>query len=35
MVVGKLEAIEKYPFAVAAACNHPDCLVLRFSFPMV
>jgi hypothetical protein len=35
MVAGVAELIEREEILVAQACNHPNCLVLRFSFPMV
>jgi hypothetical protein len=35
MVAGFAEVIEIEETLVAAACNHPNCLVLPFSFPMV
>jgi hypothetical protein len=34
MVAGFAEVIDREETLVAAACNHPNCLVLRFSFPM-
>jgi hypothetical protein len=35
MVAGFVETIEGKDFLVAGACNHPNCLVLPFRFPMV
>ena len=35
MVAGFGEVIEREEPLVAEARNHPNCLVLRFSFPMV
>jgi hypothetical protein len=35
MAAGSTEVIETERTLVAEACNHPNCLVLPFSFPMV
>jgi hypothetical protein len=35
MVAGFAEVIEREETLVAAACNHPNCLVLPFRFPML
>jgi hypothetical protein len=35
MVAGFAEVIEREGTLVAEACNHPNCLVLPFSFPLV
>jgi len=35
MVAGFAEVIESEETLVAAACNHLNCLVLPFRFPMV
>jgi hypothetical protein len=35
MVAGFAEVIDREEILVAAACNHPNCLVLPFRFPMV
>jgi len=35
MVAGFAEVLERKDFLVAGACNHPNCLVLPFRFPVV
>jgi len=35
MVAGYAEVIERKEILVAGACNHPNCLVLQFSFEMI
>jgi hypothetical protein len=35
MVAGSSEPIGAEWFLVAEVCNHPNCLVLPFRFPMV
>jgi hypothetical protein len=35
MVAGFVEVIDREETLVAAACNHPNLLVLPFSFPLV
>jgi hypothetical protein len=35
MVAGYAEVIERKEILVAGACNHPNCLVLPFRFPMI
>jgi len=35
MVAGFAEVIEREETLIAAACNHPNCLVLRFSLELI
>jgi hypothetical protein len=35
MVAGVQKVAERKEFLVAGACNHPNCLVLPFRFPML
>jgi hypothetical protein len=35
MVAGLAEMTEREETLVAEACNHPNCLVLPFRFPML
>jgi hypothetical protein len=35
MVAGFAEVIDREETLVATACNHPNCLVLPFRFPML